>query len=64
MEIYDFNYDDPGQSGGRTLFSHMTTHEKQYIGWNPRRNVLAFGGKDQEGGTVTLVSAANGAAVV
>lgn len=47
IEVYDFNFDDPYQSS-QTLFSKEYQFEKECLAWNPKRNVLAFGGQDKD----------------
>jgi len=47
IEVYDFNYDDPYQSS-QTLFTKEFQFEKECLAWNPKRNMLAFGGQGEK----------------
>ncbi len=50
IEVYDFDFSNPYASTSGTLYSHTTNYEKQCISWNPKRNILAFGGEEKDNG--------------
>ncbi len=60
IEVYDFNYDDPYQSP-QTLYSMKFQQEKECLSWNPKRNVLAFGGGDKDTALLHILTPTQGA---